>query len=154
MFKPKTEITADGRVCCKCWKFKLRKDYSVCRSVKAWYTSKCKDCRNAYHKELRERHDYEWDRRYKLQRRKLEIWDQIYFHNEIWEVKEYRNKKWYTVKSIMNWTERIISTSDNHNYPNNHCVRFVKLKNPIVMVRTTEKPKFSVETDDEFYELI
>lgn len=143
----------NGRVCNKCWEYKKRELFA---NSKAWFkrhTSVCKECRNSYHREFREKTNHEWDRKYKLEKRHLERWDQIYFHNEIWEVKEYRNKKWYTVVSIMTWAERVISTSDNHNRRNNNCVRFVKLKNPIVMMVTKEKPKFEVKTDGELFEL-
>lgn len=53
----------------------------------------------------------------------------------------------------MNWTERRISTSDNHYRRNNNCVRFKKLKNPVVLMRTKEKPQFEVKTDGEIFEL-
>lgn len=62
-------------------------------------------------------------------------------------------KKWYIVKSIVTWEEKRINTSDNHYRRNNSCVRFVKLKNPVVLMRTKEKPQFEVKTDGEIFEL-
>ena len=93
------------------------------------------------------------EREYKHKKRHLEKWDQIYFNSEIWEVQSYSMKKWYIVKSIVTWEEKRISTSDNHYRRNNHCVRFVKLENPVVLMRTKEKPQFEVKTDGETFEL-
>ena len=153
MKRYKSEIGEDGRVCNKCKKYKQRNEFAKNKEWVKGHTCVCKECRNSYHREFREKTNHEWDRRYKLEKRHLERWDQIYFNSEIREVKEYRNKKWYTVKSIMTWAERVISTSDNHNRPNNSCIRFVKLRNPIVMMRTKEKPQFEVKTDGELFEL-
>ena len=79
--------------------------------------------------EYRKRTQYAKDHEYKIKKRKLNQWDQIYFQDDIREVISYRVKKWYLVKSLLNWTEREISTSDNHYKPNNKCVRFRKLNN-------------------------
>lgn len=54
----------------------------------------------------------------------------------------------------MNWNERRISTSDNHYRRNNNCVRFTKLENPVVMMRTREKPQFEVKSNWEIFELV
>ena len=62
-------------------------------------------------------------------------------------------KKWYIVKSIVSWEEKRITTWDNHYRRNNSCVRFVKLENPVVLMRTKEKPQFEVKTDGEIFEL-
>ena len=143
----------EWRICTKCWEYKLWDEFANSKTWFMGHTWKCKECRNRIHQEYRERTNRARDRQYKIEKRHLEIWDQIYFNSEIWEVKEKRYN-WYIVKSIMNWTERRISTSDNHYRRNNNCVRFTKLKNSIVMMVSKQKPKFSVEADEELYELI
>ena len=149
----KTPANSDGRICTRCWIFKLRDEFNRNRVGHNGRCSRCRDCMNKQHHEYRESTDRKKDREYKYKRRHLEIWDQIYFHSEIWEVKEKRYN-WYIVKSIMNWTERRISTSDNAQAWYTNCVKFIKLKNPIVLMVSKEKPKFSVESDWELYELI
>lgn len=141
------------RVCTKCWEYKVWSEYAKNKVWVCGFTSKCKDCRNKYHQEYRDKTNRARDKQYKIEKRKLNIWDQVYFNSQIREVAEYKSNRWYKVVSIMTWEERRLSTSDNHNRPNTNCARFVKIKNPIVLMRTTEKPKFTVETDDEFYEL-
>lgn len=109
---------------------------------------------------------YTKDREYKYKKRHLEIGDQIYFNSEIWEVQSYSMKKWYIVKSIVNWNERRISTADNHYRRNNHCVRFTKLESPVELVQPKkdntptidieleppkEEKKFSIDLDEMLY---
>lgn len=118
------------------------------------HTSICKICRNKAHQEYRDIGGREKDREYKHRKRHLAEWDQIYFNSEIREVQDYKSKKWYIVKSIVNWTERRISTMDNHYRRNNNCVRFTKLENPVVLMRTKEKPQFEVKSDWEIFELV
>lgn len=143
----------NGRVCNKCWEYKKRDDYSY---NKVWFhkrNSTCKVCKNKAHAEYRLNWWYEKDHEYKHRKRYLEKWDQIYFNSEIWEVQSYSMKKWYIVKSIVTWEEKRITTWDNHYRRNNSCVRFVKLENPVVLMRTKEKPQFEVKTDGETFEL-
>ena len=143
----------NGRVCNKCWEYKKRDDYSY---NKVWFHKRnntCKVCKNKAHAEYRLNWWYNKDHEYKHNKRHLEIGDQIYFNSEIWEVQSYSMKKWYIVKSIVTWEEKRITTWDNHYRRNNHCVRFVKLENPVVLMRTKEKPQFEVKTDGETFEL-
>lgn len=131
-------IKENWRICRKCWVFKERKDFSKDRASNYWYSSTCKECRNKAKAEYRERTNRRTDRLYKENRRHLKEWEQIYFQDDIREVISYKFKKWYTVKSILNWTERIIDTNDNHNALNNHCVRFRKMKS-LLKVKTIEQ---------------
>ena len=62
------------------------------------------------------------------------------------KVLDYKHKKWYIVKSILNWTEKRISTSDNS--INNTCVRFTKLKS-LLRVKTTEQLKLEKQLAEE-----
>lgn len=146
-------IGEDGRVCNKCKQYKQRDFFARSKVWVKWHTSICKECRNKTHQEYRLNWWYKKDQEFKKRKRKLNKWDQIYFQNEIWEVGEYKNKKWYTVKSIMNWTERRISTMDNHNRHNTNCVRFTKLETPVILKESEKgeeaiKPKFKISLDD------
>ena len=157
---------SDGRVCTRCWEYKKRDDYSY---NKVWFhkrNSTCKECKNKAHAEYRLNWWYEKDREYKEKKRYLEQWDQIYFNSEIREVGDYKYNKWYSVKSIVNWDERRISTADNHYRRNNHCVRFTKLESPVELVQPKkdntptidielvppkEEKKFSIDLDEMLY---
>ena len=119
------------------------------RVIRYWY----EECKNKAHAEYRLNWWYNKDHEYKHNKRHLEIGDQIYFNSEIWEVQSYSMKKWYIVKSIVTWEEKRITTRDNHYRRNNSCIRFVKLENPVVLMRTKEKPQFEVKTDGEIFEL-
>ena len=121
-------VKEDWRVCTKCKQFKLRDEFAKNKTGFNWRTCNCKECRNKAKAEYRERTNRRTDRLYKENKRHLKEWEQIYFQDDIREVISYKRKKWYTVKSILNWTERIIDTNDNHNVLNNHCVRFRKMK--------------------------
>ena len=152
----KTVIEDDnGRVCSCCKQYKKWNEFSVDRSRfnARWRSYDCLECRREKKRKYRLNGWYAKDREYKYKKRHLEIGDQIYFNSEIWEVQSYSMKKWYIVKSIVTWEEKRISTADNHYRRNNHCVRFVKLKNPVVLMRTKEKPQFEVKTDGETFEL-
>ena len=156
----------NGRVCNKCWEYKKRDDYSY---NKVWFykrNSTCKECKNKAHAEYRLNWWYEKDREYKKKKRYLDVGDQIYFNSEIWEVGDYKYNKWYSVKSIVNWEERRISTSDNHYRRNNNCVRFTKLESPVELVQPKidntptidieleppkEEKKFSIDLDELLY---
>ena len=131
-------IKEDWRVCTDCWKFKTRDKFCISRSASTWHTPNCYDCRNERKRQYRNEHGRAVDRAYKNYKRKLNIGDQIYFNSDIREVLDYKYRKWYTVKSILNWTERRISTSDNHYVRNNSCVRFIKLEY-LLKVKTTEE---------------
>ena len=115
------------RVCTKCWEYKERDKFAKSVSWVNKHTCNCKECRNKMKADYRKRTQYAKDHEYKIKKRKLNQWDQIYFQDDIREVISYRVKKWYLVKSLLNWTEREISTSDNHYKPNNKCVRYKKL---------------------------
>lgn len=139
----------NGRVCNKCWEYKKRDLFSYSKSGFNKHTPMCKECRNKYHNEHRQKTWYKADREYRDKKRHLNTWDQIYFNSEIREVKDYKYNKWYTVKSIVNWEERRISTMDNHYRRNNSCVRFTKLKTPVELVQPKEEEKkFEINLDD------
>lgn len=151
----KTVIEDDnGRVCSCCKQYKEWNEFSVDRSRfnSRWRSYDCLECRREKKRAYRQNWWYAKDHEYKYKKRHLEIGDQIYFNSEIWEVIDHKYN-WYIVKSIVNWDERRISTSDNHCRRNNNCIRFVKLKNPVVLMRTREKPQFEVKTDGETFEL-
>lgn len=143
-----SELDENWRVCRKCWIYKTYDMFSKNKAVINWYTSTCKECRNKYKAEYRARTDYKIDRLYKKNKRHLKNWEQIYFQDDIRTVIDYKIKKWYTVKSVLNWTERIISTSDNHYRTNNNCVRFRKLNN-ILIVKTNEELEEEKKLEEE-----
>lgn len=161
-----SQIWEDGRVCRKCGEYKLRNEFARNKVWVKGYTSICKICRNKAHAEYRLNWWYEKDREYKHRKRYLDTWDQIYFNSEIREVGDYKYNKWYSVKSIVNWDERRISTSDNHYRRNNNCVRFTKLETPVELVQPKkdntptidieleppkEEKKFSIDLDEMLY---
>lgn len=139
-----TIIKEDGRVCSKCKQFKLRDEFAKTKNWINERTSNCKECRNKMKAEYRSRTNYKIDHEYKIKKRNLQIWEQISFNDNIREVISYKFHKWYKVKSILTGDERMISTADNHNKPNNRCVRFMKLQSQILK-------KTSKETDSEFF---
>lgn len=148
-------ITRDEnwRVCNKCKTYKPRDEFA--KNVK-WFHQKCgscKKCKNQEHREYRLNWWYEKDREYKIKRRKLNIGDQIYFNWQIREVIWYKYNRWYTVKSIMSDEIRRIDTNDNKLKTTTNCVKFTKIENPIVMIRSKEKPQFKVKPNWEIYEL-
>lgn len=148
------------RVCSICKTYKPRDEFSY---NKVWFHQRncgCKECKNKAHREYRIRTNHAKDQEYKIRKRKLNIWDQIYFNWQIREVIEQKPNKWYIVKSITSEDERRISTSDNHNKENTNCVRFVKLQEKVQFVipeeKEEEKPKFELsldpdEDDEEYY---
>ena len=165
----KTVIEDDnGRVCSCCKQYKKWNEFSVDRSRfnARWRSYDCLECRREKKRRYRLNGWYAKDREYKYKKRHLEIGDQIYFNSEIWEVQSYSMKKWYIVKSIVNWNERRISTADNHYRRNNHCVRFTKLETPVELVQPNkdntptidieleppkEEKKFSIDLDEMLY---
>ena len=127
-----------GRVCNSCNEYKEREEYSY---NKVWFHQRngtCKKCKNQFHQEYRNKGGREKDKEYKEKKRKLNIWEQVYFNNEIREVQGYQYKKWYTVKSIINGTERRLDTNDNTIGVNRNCVRFSKLKEKITINQETD----------------
>ena len=148
---------SDGRVCTRCWEYKKRDLFSYSKSGFNKHTPMCKECRNKYHNEHRQKTWYKADREYKDKKRHLQIGDQIYFNSEIWEVQSYSSNKWYIVKSIVTWEERRISTMDNHYRKNNHCVRFRKLLEKVTLVQPNkikeviEEKKYSIDLDEMLY---
>ena len=141
-------IKENWRVCSKCKQFKEWNCFARTKKWINWYTCNCKECRNKAKAEYRKRTNYAKDHEYKKNKRNLTIWDQIYFQDDVWEVLDYKHKKWYTVKSILNWTEKKISTMDNHHSINNSCVRFTKLKS-LLRVKTTEQLKLEKQLAEE-----
>lgn len=135
-----TIITENWRVCSKCKQFKLRDEFARTKDWINWRTCNCKKCRNEMKADYRKRTQYSKDHEYKKKKRNLNIWDQIYFQDDVREVINYKMKKWYIVKSLFNGVLKQISTSDNHFKPNNHCVRFRKLENNIT-IETKPKQK-------------
>lgn len=146
------------RVCNKCKQYKARDEYSY---NKVWFherNSACKECKNKAHREYRSNWWSKKDKEYRDKKRHLNIWEQVYFHWQIREVVEYKNKKWYKVKSIVDWTERRIDTWDNKLSPKTNCVRFTKLVENVKLVfeeeeKQEEKPKFeiSLEPEEDYY---
>lgn len=119
----KSEVLENGRVCTNCNIFKTWDLY--CKSVLwvAWHTNNCKECRNKYKREFREKTWYAKDREYKKMRRTLNIGDKIklkdltkvwdtYIH-PVWEVIKYEFKKWYTLYSQEYKVYRSLDTGDN-----------------------------------------
>lgn len=143
------------RVCNTCKQYKARDEFSYNR---VWFhhrSPNCKECRNKKHREYRMNWWSEKDKEYRIKKRHLTIWEQVYFH---WQIREVIDKKynWYIVKNIITEETRRISTSDNHYRPNNSCVRFQKLVENVKLVETQEeeieeRPKFelSIEPDED-----
>lgn len=144
----KVIYTEEWRECSKCKKFKRWEEFAKNKLWTNWYTCNCKECRNEMKREYRLRTWYAKDHEYKKNKRVLAIWDQIYFQDDVWEVLSYKMKKWYLVKSILNWTEKKISTMDNHHSINNSCVRFTKLKS-LLRVKTTEQLEIEKQLQEE-----
>lgn len=133
----------NGRVCNACNEYKPRDEFSF---NKVWFhqrNSSCKECKNKLHAEYRKRNWYAKDHEYKQKKRKLNIWDQIYFNSEIWEVQSYKYNRWYTVKSIMSGTERRVDTWDNGIRVNRNCVKFRKVLEKVII----EKPKEEIKEE-------
>lgn len=133
-------ITEVWRKCSRCWVFKEWDKFSRTPNWINWYTCNCKDCRNEMKRAYRERTNGQKDLEYREFKRHLKLWDQIYFSDDIWEVTEHIEHKWYIVRSILNWITRQISTSDNFYNWWKTCVRFKKLKTPLE-VKTNEQIK-------------
>ena len=143
-----TIVEENWRVCSRCKQFKEWNMFARTKDGINGRTSNCKQCRNEMKREYRLKTWYAKDHEYKKNKRVLSIWDQIYFQDDVWEVLDYKHKKWYTVKSILNWTEKKISTMDNHYSINNSCVRFTKLKS-LLRVKTTEQLEIEKQLQEE-----
>lgn len=150
---------SDGRVCNKCKQYKKRNLFARSKTWFMKHTPICKECRNKYHTEYRLKTWYEKDHEYKYRKRKLNIWDQVYFNSQIREVIDYRNNRWYWVKSIVSGEKRRIDTNDNPISTTHNVVRFVKLIDKIVLEQPkeiqqeiVEEKKFSINLDDLMYE--
>lgn len=141
-------VKENWRVCTVCKEFKERDKFARSRSWYNWYTCNCKECRNKMKADYRTRTNRVKDHAYKEKKRNLKVWEQIYFQDDVREVISYKMKKWYLVKSILNWIEKRISTSDNHYKPNNSCVRFRKLENNL-KVKTNEQIQREKELEEE-----
>lgn len=141
-------VKDNWRVCTHCNEFKERDKFAKSRTWYNWYTCNCKECRNKMKADYRMRTNYAKDHEYKLNKRNLKQWDQIYFQDDIREVVSYKMKKWYLVKSILNGAEKRISTGDNHYRQNNICVRYRKLQN-LLKVKTKEEIKRAEELKEE-----
>lgn len=141
-------IKENWRVCSKCKQFKEWNCFARTKEWINWYTCNCKECRNKMKADYRMRTNYTKDHEYKLNKRNLKQWDQIYFQDDIREVVSYKMKKWYLVKSILNGAEKRISTGDNHYRQNNICVRYRKLTN-LLEVKTKDEIKKAEELKEE-----
>ena len=148
------------RVCNKCKQYKPRDEYAKNKVWFRWKCWSCKECKNKEHREYRIKTNHQKDREYKIKRRKLNIWDQIYFNWQIREVIWYKYNRWYTVKSITSDEEHRIDTWDNKFSTKTNCVKFTKLKEKVQFVieeeKEEEKPKFEIsldpdEDDEEYY---
>lgn len=144
------------RVCRKCNQYKVRDKFSKNKDWFRWKCWTCKECKNKEHREYRIKTNHQKDREYKIKRRKLNIWDQIYFNWQIREVIWYKYNRWYTVKSITSDEERRIDTWDNKLSTKTNCVKFTKLKEKVQFVieeEKEEKPKFelSIDPDEEYF---
>jgi len=116
-------IDEDWRICTKCKQRKPREMFSYTKDSICWMTSKCKECRNAEHRELRKRQNYKADRDYKDRRRKLTIGEHIALQTpryinwlpreDIYKVVDYKYKKWYLLQSIIDWIYTWIDTWNN-----------------------------------------
>lgn len=159
---PKSEVREDGRVCNRCWEFKLWECYAKCKAWVNWRKSLCKDCTNAKHREYS--HSEIWRKKnqeYRDKKRKLKAWQQILINNEVWEILEYQNKKWYLIRSIFSWEEKRFSASDNFFSPKNKLsvrsfrvltdnIELVETKKEEIEEQTFEKPKFKLSLEDMF----
>lgn len=157
--RAKIKRDENGRVCNTCKQYKTRDEFSY---NKVWFHERnpsCKVCKNKAHAEYRANWWHLKDQEYKQRRRKLNIWDQVYFNSEIREVIDYRNNRWYWVKSIVSWVERRIDTNDNPISTTHNVVKFTKLTDKIVLEQPKEtqqeieeEKKFSINLDDLMYE--
>lgn len=129
-------ITDTGRECTKCKVMKPRSEYN--KNYTAWLNFRqpyCKVCQSIMKKEYRKKTWYLKDKQYKEHRRKLAIGQKIAFcepmivkwlpREVIREVQSYEKKKWYLLYSSLLKEYTRLSTSDNHNHPQNKlCKRF------------------------------
>lgn len=123
----KTLIDLDWRVCTHCMQYKTWDKFSKTKSTTTWRTPNCLECRQKLKKIYREATNYEKDREYKKKVRKLEIGSFIIMEKERYidwlpredrrEVIKYVYKKWYMIKSTIDWIYRRIDMNDNSNKP-------------------------------------
>ena len=75
MIKPKTKATLTGRVCTKCWEYKIFRDYNNDKNWHNWKKSYCRDCQKKMKDKLRAKKEYrEKELEYKRQYRQTERW--------------------------------------------------------------------------------
>ena len=123
----KTEIKEDWRVCTKCLVFKPRNKFSKTKSTTTRRSADCLECRRKRKQEYRKKTNYNKDHEYKKIRRKLEIWTIITMEKERyidwlpredkWIVEKYEFKKWYLIKSLIDWIYKRIDLWDNGTRP-------------------------------------
>lgn len=130
-------INEQWRECIKCLEYKVRELYHRSTSWVYWRTSDCIECRNKAKREYRASTNYAKDKELKTKKRKLELWEKLSFHHPIivnwnpreviWEVKEYKMKKWYLIYSQLLKQYKWLDTNDNH-ARNKNCKKFYKIK--------------------------
>lgn len=116
-------IDEDWRICTKCKQWKPREMFWFTKDTVCQMTSKCKECRNADHREQRKLTNYAADRQYKSKTRKLTIWEHIALQKpryinwlpreDVYKVVDYKYKKWYLLQSIIDWIYTWIDTWNN-----------------------------------------
>ena len=143
---PKNEVSNNGRVCNKCLQFKLWSEFSKARTM--WSpnrrTSDCKQCRNDYKRQYREKSNRHQE--YRQSKRHPEIWSKIavvdYIHYDdmgnprevVWDVIEYIKNKWYRLVSEQYWLDKTFSFLENKT---SH--RFYRIEEEIIQEEKIEK---------------
>lgn len=130
-------IDERGRECTKCNIYKDRSCFGVNNKSPYRKTCECLECRRLMKKHYREKWGTQKDREFRLKKRKLEIWSLIAFHDPIvvnwnpreiiWEVKDYKTKKWHLIYSQLLKQYRRLDTNDNH-ARNKNCKKFYKVQ--------------------------
>lgn len=123
----KTKYDEEWRVCVKCLEYKTRDKFHKNRVWLHNRTSDCINCRNKAKREYRKRTNYQKDHEYKKRRRTLEIWTIIVMEKERYIdwlpredkyiVEKYEFKKWYMIKSLIDWIYKWIDLNDNWTRP-------------------------------------
>ena len=116
-------IDEDGRICTKCKQRKPRNMFAYTKATVCHMTSKCKECRNAEHRELRKRQWWLVDKARKDKQRKLIIGEKIALaqpryinwlpREDIYQVVDYKYKRWYLLQSTIDWIYTWIDTWNN-----------------------------------------
>lgn len=145
-------VDDNGRVCRDCWEYKTWDKFCRSKNTRSWYTPNCYECRNKRKREYRLKTWNAKDREYKLKKRKLIIWEYIALLNPWilnWMIREnsfkvidYKNRKWYTIQSCLDWHIEKIDTNDNKGSK-----KFYRIDKPIQLVDN----KMPLNSDLKYY---